>query len=632
MRSKRGILFVVIAAALTLTGCGGVSTNVQNPPPPPPSKLAVAFQPQPASSIPVNTTTDITAVVTDDPGNYGVDWSITCSASQCGSLSLLHTASGDPVTYTPPATLPGNNLSINIVAFAAADHTRNVVAPVSVTAFGDGLNGIYVFQTKGVDADFQPYQLAGVVVLDGNGGITAGEQVKNSVSGSLTTSIDTSSTYFLGGDGRGTITINTADQNGAPITETFSLIVLSPAKAFIAELDAPQSSVGSLELQVSTAAPAGGYAFVVSGTDPFATPTAFGGVLNIDSPRTISGAGSLADQDYNGFLASCPSPRGLTGTVSEPDAARFGAIKIDLNGANCFGPIQLTGYVIDAAHIALIETDNNGSSGFSTSGIAISQGTETGTFNDASFVGTYVFSILGTDMSSGLASSLMSVGVVNPDGGGNVTSGVTDTFLMSDISGLPVQINSIFDGTYTSDTQGIGRVRASFKDFDPAPHPGYKPVFIFYLTGGGQPALVLDSAGKDPNFPSLGAGIAYQRAPESRAFSGKYGVSFTQQNGSENDGTGRMTADASSTPRMSGVVDDTNLGIGNPLTLTDIFGSADSNGRIDGTFLSFAARFYPIDNDHGFVVETDLADPSVPTGQIALGTYARRSPICDGCP
>lgn len=628
--TRRGVLLLVSAMVLGIASCGP-STDVQNPPAPPQSKVTIAFDPPPVTSLPVNSTTEITAVVTDDPGNFGVDWSLSCNnAAKCGSLSALHSASGQPVTYTPPVTLPGNSLPVNIVAFAAADHTQNQVAPINITAFGNGLQGTFVFQAKGVDANFQPYQLAGVLVLDGNGGISAGEQVMNTVVGSLRTAINTTSNYFLDGDGRGAITLHTTDADGAPVTENFSFIVISSSRVLLAELDSPQSSVGSMDLQTSTAAPSGSYAFVMSGTDPFATPTAFGGVLNIDSPGSISGDGSLADQDYNATLTSCNSPKGLTGTVSNPDADRFGAVKFDLNGSNCFGAIQLTGYPIDGARFALIETDNNSSSGFSTSGTAISQGTARGTFTDASFSGTYVFGILGTDMSSGLSSSLVSVGLINPDGSGNLSTGVTDTFLMSDVQGLPLQVSSQYDGTYQIDTKGIGRVRATLKDFDPAPRPAYHPLLIFYLTGEG-PALVLNSGGKDANYPSLGAGIAYPRAA-SRTFRGKYGVSFTQQNGSENDGTGRVVVDPASNPSLSGLVDDTNFGLGNPVTLTDHVGSQDSNGRIQGTFLGSPVRFYPIDSTQGFFVQTDLADEQLPSGQVALGYYATRTPICDGCP
>jgi hypothetical protein len=97
------------------------------------------------------------------------------------------------------------------VAFATADHTKNVVAPITVTAFAGSLKGNYVLETSGVDISGFPYQRAGVIVLDGNGGITSGEQTVNFVDPNtdLVSSVSDSVTggsYFVGADGRGTLT------------------------------------------------------------------------------------------------------------------------------------------------------------------------------------------------------------------------------------------------------------------------------------------------------------------------------------------------------------------------------------------------------------------------------------------
>ena len=52
-------------------------------------------------AISLNTATSLTAVVSDDPNNAGVDWSLLCqSNSNCGTLLPLHTASGAPASYT----------------------------------------------------------------------------------------------------------------------------------------------------------------------------------------------------------------------------------------------------------------------------------------------------------------------------------------------------------------------------------------------------------------------------------------------------------------------------------------------------------------------------------------------------
>src|ERR1700690_952077 len=175
-------IFLPLTAVIivTLAGCGGSTANVQNPPPPPPSNVSIAFQPQPGGSVAVGFSENVPAVVSHDPNNYGVDWSLTCqNPPNCGSLTVngnpaSHTASGAPITYTAPSTLSANSTVVEIVALATADHTQNVVAPVTITTFNSSLPaGTYILQAQGVDSSLSPYQFAAALVLDGNGNITS---------------------------------------------------------------------------------------------------------------------------------------------------------------------------------------------------------------------------------------------------------------------------------------------------------------------------------------------------------------------------------------------------------------------------------------------------------------------------
>jgi hypothetical protein len=150
--ATRGWILLLLLAAVTggFAGCGGGSTtNVQNPPPPTSSTVAIAFQPAPPTSVFLNGTLPVTAMVSNDPSNAGVDWSVTCqNTGNCGLLSPVHTPSGQAATYTPPSTLAANSQTINIAAFATADHTKNVVAQITITAFASDLKGTYVLQTS----------------------------------------------------------------------------------------------------------------------------------------------------------------------------------------------------------------------------------------------------------------------------------------------------------------------------------------------------------------------------------------------------------------------------------------------------------------------------------------------------
>jgi hypothetical protein len=631
---RRWILSLLSAAMIAvLVGCGRSTANVQNPPAPASTPVTIAFQPSPATTISLVATTAVTAVVGNDPGDSGVDWSLLCpSSTNCGTLLPLHTASGTAATYTPPPVISGNNQTFTIEAFATADHNKNVVAPLTVTGFASSLKGTYVFETKGIDAN-GPFQLAGVIVLDGNGGITTGEQTHSDSLLSVSDPI-TGGSYYIGPDGRGTLTINTSDQGVGQLgVENLSLVFLSTSKALIATLDDPnlqpsfETSSGALDLQTATAVLTGGYAFAVGGTDLGAQPLAMGGVLKIDSPGTISGSGSVADQDDAGIVY--PSAT-ISGTVTSPDS--LGSLKFNLTAAFSPNPIQLTGYIIDAQHITLIESDNidSGAGVGSTSGLAIGQGAATGTFiNNQAFAGSYVINVLGQDLSA-LPTSLALLGQFSADANGNLNNGYSDEFL----EGQGVEISDSFSGTYILDTTGTGRVDSliSFRTNGPGPE------LIFYLTGNGNPPLLLDA---ESTHGSLGVGLANPQAAPPFALNGKYGLSFTQGISSlENDASGQISVNGTSNT-LSGVVDTSLSFSAQPNTpLTGTFAASTSTGRFTGALTNsffptvgstpstLSMAFYLIDSGHGYFIETD----SLSSGELSFGYFASRTSVCATCP
>lgn len=157
---------------------------------------------------------------------------------------------------------------------------------------------------------------------------------------------------------------------------------------------------GTLNLQTSTAPPAGGYAVALQGDNGYG-PAWLGGVLNIDTPGGLytPGAFSAAGSELD-LRALIPSTvQALTilpGPVSIPD--QYGRVMISLvayipnviTGVDAY----LAGYPIDATHIQLIETSNyyminnnypySDELGGAMSGIAIGQGAATGKFTATS--------------------------------------------------------------------------------------------------------------------------------------------------------------------------------------------------------------------------------------------------------
>ena len=678
MAAMRRILTLISAAAICLlAACGGSSSHTTTQ-----TAVTITVTPPAITTIPAANTTGLTftATVNNDPGNYGVDWAITCTSTfpaGCGTLNIttMHSASPSTVSYLPPADFAVGTLTVNVTAFATADHTQNQTTALTVTSYSNVLNGgtpgNYVLQVQGSDSNGAPYQIAGVFTFDSNptdasyGTITAGEETLNTMSGFSASynvqqgSGSLPSTFFVGPDGRGNITLNLQPTSisGNPIQETFSLVVISSSKALIAELDS-NSSAGTLELQTATALtlPAS-YAFVARGVDSGQNlladkngpmPIAFGGILNVDSSGNISLAGSVADEDYNKKLISCPANNAITGSVLQADS--FGRVLIDLVGqSTCldsngnpatFDPTQLYGYIVDANHIRLVENDDlDGASGFLTAGLAVGQGSAAGTFTNASFSGPYVFGILGaniptTSTQTLVPSSLTSAGVVNADGSGGL-SGYTDTFLQFDSVGSPASVSSPFsNGNYQTDS--LGRVAWTNLVFNVG---SFKPDFITYLDSDGTPLVLYGET--NASYLSVGAGIAYPQATPPLTFgSGEtYGVSFTQQTGSgEDDGTGQMTSSYNGTTiLLNGMADDLNgnnfPASGTPITIAESFIQEENPaGAIMGTFMTYGNssgntvpalyNYYLVDDNHGFFIETDLIN----SFQVGLGYFAQ---ACD---
>ena len=85
------------------------------------------------------------ANVLGDPQNGGVNWTVSCPATSCGTISPMSTTNADPTTYSAPANLPSSNLTVTLTATSITDASAQgfvkitvpsvevTVAPVSVT-------------------------------------------------------------------------------------------------------------------------------------------------------------------------------------------------------------------------------------------------------------------------------------------------------------------------------------------------------------------------------------------------------------------------------------------------------------------------------------------------------------------
>jgi hypothetical protein len=115
-----------ISATVTITG----------PPPPPPPPLPIAVTVLPANIYVLTSgqlrSGHLAAVVSNDSANAGVDWTATCSTTNCGTITS-HTASGTSATFTNNSTVPVGG-TITITAKSTTDPTKSAVATANVVA------------------------------------------------------------------------------------------------------------------------------------------------------------------------------------------------------------------------------------------------------------------------------------------------------------------------------------------------------------------------------------------------------------------------------------------------------------------------------------------------------------------
>jgi hypothetical protein len=481
-----------------------------------PIPISVSFAAAPPASLQVGAEFQLTATIDNDvSANPEVTWTVVCgTTTSCGSFQPATTASGSATVYTAPATIPAGG-SVTVTATSVTDKTKSDSVKIVVTAAAATLaNGTYVFQITGPPGN-QANFVTGVLVAN-NGRITGGEQ------DSISYSTDSNGNPFgnpifqsITGGSYGT----TADGNlqisialGQNQVETLNGTLGAGNHGFVAGINGASASA-SLDLQSSAAAPSGGYAISLFGGDGSQAPTWLAGVLNIDGPGSISGAGSILDVIDAGGQQSGTYTLGV-GSVSAPDGQGRVQIQVQAN-ASTLPPITLVGYIVDATHIRLIESGDTGNAANYQGvlgGLALGQGAGTGQFSTAAVAGsTYVFGAQGDDAQG----SLQIAGVFTLDANGSVTG----TLNWNDLTGKAAQTPQPFTGTFSVDPTG----RVTLTQLTDASTFSYS--MHFYLATGGNALLISNDS--DDIFD--GQGFQQQTTAFTAAsFSGTYGLNLTQ--------------------------------------------------------------------------------------------------------
>jgi len=581
----------------------------------PPIQISVTFSPPAPDSLQVNATVTLDVNIKNDTSaNPEVTWTVSCGSGECGTINPTTTVSNAETGYTAPAAIPPGN-TVTVTATSVADPTSSASATITILPQGATLaNGTYVYQLSGPaggPSGQNAYFVTGVLVAL-NGVITGGEQ------DSVDYAIDDNGTpypyAFLSGE-IGSGSYATTPDGNVQITlfvegaqETLNGTLASGGKGFVSQLYGSLGS-GTLELQTSMAAPAGGYAFSMYGGGQFGGQICLGGILNVDSPGGISGAGSVFD-----LLGQVNSGAFAASTVSAPD--KFGRVQFVLNPAALGAPpVQdVTGYIVDATHIRLISspTDNSGNYQGVMGGLALGQGANTGKFTNSSIAGnTYVFG----------ASTVIEYGMYQVAGAvtSNTGGALTGFINWNDATGNPASPLPV-NGTWTIDSTG----RASLSNLTDGSQANltYTDSMHLYLTGDGNALLISNEVIN----PFVGQAFQQQASAFTAAsFSGTYGLNASQADVPPSgvmaaiDGSVAVVAD-DNTDTLTGFADSgngfENFGLTGSLT-------ASSNGVFTGTLtgLDAASRttansftFYLVDNTRAVAIETDKS-------QLTLGYF-----------
>lgn len=122
------LTLVVFTATAMIVACSGPASVVG---PPPVISVAVSAG---SPNVPAGGTASFTANVTNDSSGRGVTWTVSCSASQCGTISPSSTLSGVSTTYTAPAAPPPNDMTITVKATSMADTSKSNSATITFSA------------------------------------------------------------------------------------------------------------------------------------------------------------------------------------------------------------------------------------------------------------------------------------------------------------------------------------------------------------------------------------------------------------------------------------------------------------------------------------------------------------------
>jgi hypothetical protein len=176
------------AASVSDTTKTAVATITVTPAAP---AIAVSLS-QATASVAAGGTMSLTATVTNDSANKGVNWTLAgtgCSGASCGTVAPTSSASGVAVTYTAPVSAP-TPPSVTLTATAVGDVSKSAAATITIIASG-GAVGVTLTPKRGGLTLGQTLNFVATVTND----VNAAGVTWTATSGTFTGQAPTTATY-----------------------------------------------------------------------------------------------------------------------------------------------------------------------------------------------------------------------------------------------------------------------------------------------------------------------------------------------------------------------------------------------------------------------------------------------------
>jgi hypothetical protein len=470
----------------------------------------------------------VSAQVSDDNSNAGVNWSLTAGGTNCSPACGTLTPSAAPsfsASYAPPAGVPaGSNASPTITATSVTNTAKSDSFGFSIVSANTVIKGNYVFLLRGYDVTGSPMALAGSVTADGNGNINDGEMDINNGGGITHVPSPATGNYTVDlsfqGVPHATFTITNFTFPGSPNHISFKFVLSADGKnGRIVELDGiGYRNAGTIQLQdssaLSAANPAGNYAFELDSDAPVGGRTVAAG-------RLILGANGVTGGLIDESKAGDPTPRYsdvslAAAPASKADSSGRGTLTLAVTGTPTAlaSTRQYAYYIVNSGQLNLIETSADTAFGTVQAGLAQIQKP----LIASSVNMTSVLQMTGMDAVPGTQNSIgpdVIIGVLTVSGGSAV-----DLFFDSNDLGTILTSHNSGNGIVVFDPntgRGVISISGGFNS-------GFVESAVFYLYDTGE-GFIIDA---DPSTPN---GTPPALAITNNAFSG----AFTTQKGPFNN-------------------------------------------------------------------------------------------------